>query len=224
MFLTIDFASSLIRLITLLMTYFWLIPLLGFFRAWVAKKMGDSTPEMLGFLTLDPFMHTDMAGLIFLCLPFFGVGWGAAIPIYLSNIDGRYPNLKRACALFSDAFLSFVIATATVTGMVMLGYSYNQVLLAGNQAPSPVVAFFGLLTATLRLSMFLMIISFVNNLATFIVWLLSRRTSFYNPHLQMLLIFGPLVMYLFFGQYLFQLFFLGVSSISTLIIRLFGMH
>src|SRR5271155_5053884 len=111
MFLSLDLVHTLIKLITSLITYFWLIPLLGYFRAWTAKKMGDSTPEMLGFLTLDPFVHTDMVGLAVLCI--FGAGWGVHIPIYLNNIQGRYETARRLLALFSDAIMSFLVAVIT---------------------------------------------------------------------------------------------------------------
>lgn len=222
MFLSLDIAQKLIQLIASLITYFWLIPVLGCFRAWTAKKMGDSTPEMLGYLTLDPFVHVDMIGLAVLC--FLGAGWGAHIPIYLSNIDGRYANFKRTCALFSDAFLSFIIAILAIVVMVVLGYNVNQLVAAGNQAPSAVVALSTLLLMTLRLSMFLMLINFVTNLASFIVWLVSRRTSFYNPQIQIFLMLGPLIIYIFLGPYLYELFFLGVSYMSQLILRLLGMY
>jgi hypothetical protein len=221
MFLTLDIAKSLIKLIASLITYFWLIPLLGYFRAWTAKKMGDSTPEMLGFLTLDPFVHIDMIGLAVLC--FLRAGWGVHIPIYLSNIDGRYASAKRLCALFSDTFMSFVVATSTVVIMVLLGYNFNQLVAAGNQPPSMIVAFYTLLLTTLHLSMFLMLINFVTNLASFIVWSVSRRTSFYNPQIQIFLMLGPLLIYILFGPYLYELFYLGVSYMSQLILRLFGM-
>jgi len=221
MFLTLDIARSLIQLITSLITYFWLIPLLGYFRAWTAKKMGDDTPEMLGFLTLDPFVHTDMIGLVVLCL--FGAGWGVHIPIYLNNIQGRFETARRFMVLFSDALLSFLIAVMTaVIATVILGYSYNQLILVGTQPPSAVVAFCGLLMTTLRLSMFLMIIDIVNNGAAFIVWIASRRTSFYNPYIQLFLMLGPLFIYIIFGNFLYSALFQGVNYMSTLILHLFG--
>lgn len=223
MFLSLSLARTLIQLLTSLITYFWLIPLLGYFRAWTAKKMGDSTPEMLGFLTINPFVHTDMIGLLVLCV--FGAGWGVHIPIYLNNIQGRFETAKRLIVLFSDAILSFLIAVITaVIATVILGYSYNQLMSFGAQPPSMVVALGGLLMTTLRLSMFLMIIDIVNNAAAFVVWLLSRRTSFYNPNVQLFLMFVPLFIYIFFGQYLYMALFTGVSYISGIILHLVGIR
>jgi hypothetical protein len=220
MFLSLDLARSLINLLTLVITYFWLIPLLGCFRAWVAKKMGDNTPEMLGFLTLDPFVHVDMVGLAVLCL--FGAGWGVHIPIYLSNIQGRYANFKRCLVLFSDTFLSFIIAIITVIVIVLLGYNYAQILEVGSQPPSAVIAFKYLLHTTLKLSLFLMLINLIINFVSFVVWIISRRTSFYNMYIQMFLILGPLLICMLFGDAIIQLLFQGVQYISVLILRLLG--
>jgi hypothetical protein len=221
MFLTLGLARTLIQLLTSLITYFWLIPVLGYFRAWTAKKMGDSTPEMLGYLTLNPFVHIDMIGLMVLCL--FGAGWGVQIPIYLNNIEGRFASLKRLIVLFSDALLSFLIAVMTaVIAIVILGYNQNQLMAFGTQPPSMMVAFGGLLMTTLRLSMFLMIIDIVNNTAAYIVWKLSQRTSFYNPNVQLALMFVPLLIYIFFGPYLYMALFAGISYMSGIILLLFG--
>lgn len=220
MFLSLNVAKSLIQLIAQLITYFWLIPVLGCFRAWSAKKMGDDTPAMLGFLTLDPFVHTDMVGLAVLCL--FGAGWGVHIPIYLNNIQGRYADLKRLFALFSDAILSFIIAIITVVVITLMGYNYAQIIQAGNQAPSAMVAFFYLLGKTLSLTLFLILINLIINLVSFIVWIISRRTSFYNMYIQMFLILGPLLICILFGDTIIQFLFEGVQYISRLILHLFG--
>lgn len=221
MFLTLSLARTLIQLLTSLITYFWLIPVLGYFRAWVAKKMGDSTPEMLGYLTLNPFVHIDMIGLAVLCI--FGAGWGTQIPIYLNNIHSPFESVKRFIVLFSDALLSFLIAVFTaVIATVILGYSYNQLMAFGTQPPSMMVAFGGLLMTTLKLSMFLMIIDIVNNVAAYVVWQASRRTSFYNPNVQLALMFVPLFIYIFFGQYLYMALLTGVTYVSGIILTLFG--
>lgn len=220
MFLTLDVIHRLIGIIAALMTYFWLAPVLGCFRAWVAKKMGDDTPEMLGFLTLDPFAHTDMAGFVILML--VGVGWGVNIPIYLNNIQGRYETPRRLLALFSDALLGFFIAVMAVITAIIWGYGYKELALAGVQAPSMAVALQTLLFVTLNFSLFLMIFSIVQNTATYIVWLASRRTSFYNPYVQFFFLFGPLFIYILFGKLLYENLFLGVLYTSGLILHLFG--
>ena len=177
---------------------------------------------MLGFLTLDPFAHADMIGLIVLVI--FGVGWGANIPIYLNNIQGRYETPRRLLALFSDAILGFFIAVIAAVIAIAWGYGYAQLLMVGMQPPSMMVALQKLLITTLLFSIFLMLISIVQNLATYIVWLASRKTSFYNPYIQFFLLFGPLFIYIFFGNLIYKGLFLGVAYISSLILHLFGIR
>lgn len=222
MFLTLGLARTLIQLLTSLITYFWLIPVLGCFRAWTAKKMGDSTPEMLGYLTLNPFVHIDMVGLAVLCL--FGAGWGTQIPIYLNNIQRPFETAKRVLVLFSDAILSFFIAVVAAVVAIALGYNYNQLAAIGTQPPSMLVAFARLLMTTLWLSMFLMIIDIVNNVAAYIVWIASRKTSFYDQNVQLGLMFIPLVIYIFLGNYIYSALFAGVTCVSGIILNLFGIR
>jgi uncharacterized membrane protein len=163
-----------------------------------------------------------MIGLMVLL--FFGVGWGVNIPIYLNNIQGRYETPRRLLALFSDAVLSFIIAViAAVIATMVWGYNYAQLISAGSQPPSMIVAFQYLLIATLNFSIFLMIISIVQNIATYIIWLASRRTSFYNPSVQLFFLFVPLLIYLIFGKLLYEALFLGVGALSSLILHLMGM-
>jgi hypothetical protein len=50
----------------------------GYAQAWMSKKMGDLTPEQLGFLSLDPLEHIDPIGAF--CLLFLGIGWGKFMP------------------------------------------------------------------------------------------------------------------------------------------------
>ena len=58
----------LVGKIVLLISYFITIPIVGCFRAWVAEKMGDDTPEQFGFLTLNPMAHIS---LLWVCLMSF---------------------------------------------------------------------------------------------------------------------------------------------------------
>ncbi len=108
------------RLITFVIAYFIVIAPAGFFRAWVAKKMGDSTGEQLGFLTFNPLVHINGIGLfilVFSCLvdrvvPF---GWGAFIPINPHNITGRLRPVKLFFAYFSDVLFNVFCAMVVLS-------------------------------------------------------------------------------------------------------------
>src|SRR5438445_11886 len=59
-------AELFIGIITFLIAYLIMVTVANVFRAWVASKMGDDTGIELGFLTLNPLVHVDPIGMIFL--------------------------------------------------------------------------------------------------------------------------------------------------------------
>lgn len=104
-------------LLTTVLAYFIVVSITGYFRAWVAVKMGDNTPAYLGFLTISPARHTDIFG--FLCTVLLGFGWGKYIPIAAFNITGRFRQLKIFIANFSDIFANFFIAIVSLICLVL---------------------------------------------------------------------------------------------------------
>ncbi len=87
-----------------------------FTHAWVAFKFGDPTPYHAKRVSLNPFVHLDPLGTIFLFL--VGFGWGRPVPInpfYLSKFEevivalsGPFSNL--ALAFFLTLPLRFGLA------------------------------------------------------------------------------------------------------------------
>lgn len=110
-------AESIVGLMTIILAYFFVVTLAGYFRAWVAVKMGDETPEYMGFLRLNPLKHMDLVGFIFLII--FGFGWGKYIPIVPFNISGKYKKLKLFIASFADVFANLFIATISLVALVL---------------------------------------------------------------------------------------------------------
>ncbi|OGK64981.1 hypothetical protein A2313_02815 [Candidatus Roizmanbacteria bacterium RIFOXYB2_FULL_41_10] len=49
-----------------------------FSHALVADKLGDPTPRARGRLSLNPLVHIDLVGLLFIL--FWGFGWGKPVP------------------------------------------------------------------------------------------------------------------------------------------------
>lgn len=118
MILTQQTALFLISTISLMLAYFITTTLSGFFKAWVARLMGDDTPEQFGFLTLNPLAHFDVIG--FCILPFFRVGWGRHIPIDPTNIRGSWRKLKTAIAFFSNSFACIGIALIALVALIFM--------------------------------------------------------------------------------------------------------
>ncbi len=120
-------AELIVSLITFLLSYLFATTIAGAFRAWVADKMGDSTAQDCGFLTLNPLVHMDPIGMMFVCL--FSFGWSKFIPINPQNIDGsiRFLGIKSGwrlpkllCAYLSDSFVYFSIAFICLVTIILI--------------------------------------------------------------------------------------------------------
>ncbi len=66
-------------------------------HAAMADYLGDPTPRLAGRLKLNPLVHLDTFGLIFLLL--FGFGWGKPVPFDPYNLK----NPRKDAALISIA-------------------------------------------------------------------------------------------------------------------------
>ena len=104
-------------LMTLVLAYFIVVTIAGLFRAWVAKIMGDNTPEKMGFLSFNPLVHTDPIGFFFLLI--FRFGWGRYIPINPFNIVGRFRIIRLFLAYVSDTFIHLVMATVSLVTLIV---------------------------------------------------------------------------------------------------------
>ena len=100
--MNLDFIRGIQILIIAFLSYIITITFAGWFESWMAKKMGDDTPEQLGFLTLNPLDHFNVFGFAAVLwstfysnlLPFqFIPGWGRYIPLLPDTMRGK--NLKQ---------------------------------------------------------------------------------------------------------------------------------
>jgi Zn-dependent protease len=86
----------------------WVIALLisgsfhEFSHAWVAYKLGDPTAERMGRLTINPLVHIDPVGLIFIIIMTmsgWGIGWMKPVPVNPFNFrNPRQGNMLVALA------------------------------------------------------------------------------------------------------------------------------
>lgn len=106
-----------IYLITFIIAYLIAETLSGWFRAYMAKKMGDDTPENAGFLTFNPIVHIDPIGMLFLII--YGFGWGRASLLNPNNIVEPRRTLKLSLAYFSDSFAHLVIALVALVALLV---------------------------------------------------------------------------------------------------------
>lgn len=127
--MNLEVATSWITLLTFTIAYCASVSTVGAFSAWITKKMGDDTASVLGFLSLNPLVHIDPVGFVFLCL--FSFGWGKRIPINPFNITGPYRLLKLVGAYLAESIAYF---TSALIGMIILIASFGlPVLLCAQQ-------------------------------------------------------------------------------------------
>ena len=87
-----------------------------FSHSFVAYKLGDRSQKYLGNLTLDPFKHIDLLGL--LCIVLCGFGWGKPAIINEENFSTEiYLISKNKVKKVNDVF-NFVI-TDDIDGIII---------------------------------------------------------------------------------------------------------
>lgn len=169
--------EDIIFLITLIIAYLTAETLSGWFRAYVAKKMGDDTPASMGFLSFNPLVHIDPIGMMFLI--FYGFGWGRASPINPYNIEEPHRGLKLSYAYFSDTIAHLAIAIVSLIvllwgfGATMIGLA-KQILMHSHKSLTILTRYFPessslvlsiamVLVALIYLSVILAVLNFIIN-------------------------------------------------------------
>jgi Zn-dependent protease len=71
--------SFLIKALVLFIAF----PVYGFAKAYVAYRLGDDTAKRNGMMTLNPLVHLEPMGAIFMVL--FGIGWGKPVNVNYNN-------------------------------------------------------------------------------------------------------------------------------------------
>lgn len=94
-------------------------------HGWVAYKLGDPTAKMAGRLTLNPFKHLDLIGVLMMYT--VGFGWAKPVPVNLNNLrDKRKGTILVAVAGpmsnillgFISLFIGGIIAKLLETGVI----------------------------------------------------------------------------------------------------------
>lgn len=95
-------------------------------HAWMADRLGDPTPRMMGRLSLNPIVHYDQVGttmlivtaiLTYMGLFPFPFGWAKPVRFDPFNLD----NPRRDAALISIAGPASNMILAAVSGIILRG-------------------------------------------------------------------------------------------------------
>jgi len=230
--------ESLIGLVTLVLAYFIVVTISGVFRAWVAKLMGDDTPEKMGFLSFNPFIHTDPIGFFFLLI--FRFGWGRYIPINPFNIVGRFRVIRLFLAYISDTFIHLVMATISLVtliiyfGLNVLRFSIPMLLSgvsahAGLAAAYPEYSSFAIsmamiIMAMIYLNVILAVLNFFISFFGFLIMVFADKFASFGRYKDIAIILIPMFLIFMSIRYLHLPFWVVffITKLGTYIASLIG--
>ncbi|WP_139277510.1 site-2 protease family protein [Ruminococcus flavefaciens] len=91
-----------------LLVFLLIIPIHESAHGLMAKWLGDDTAKKEGRISLNPFVHLDLAGLVLMLL--MGFGWAKPVPVNISNIKHRRAGyaLVSAAGPLSNILAAFV--------------------------------------------------------------------------------------------------------------------
>lgn len=90
---SINFLDFFVSICVTLFVVFCTMPVHEYAHALAAHKLGDDTARLSGRLTLNPFAHIDVMGIILIVL--FGFGYAKAVPVNPRN----FKDSKKGMAL-----------------------------------------------------------------------------------------------------------------------------
>jgi Zn-dependent protease len=137
--------TSLIDFFSLALAFLFSLSFHEWAHAYSSHLLGDPTAKQMGRLTLNPFSHIDITGILFLV--FVGIGWGKAVPISDQNL--KHPIRDMAIIAFSGPFANIILALITLLFLkytilpkplydfFSLFFSLNCVLAVFNLLPFP---------------------------------------------------------------------------------------
>lgn len=117
-------------------------------HAWMAYRCGDPTAKAEGRLTLNPFVHLDPLGTIFLFL--VGFGWGRPVPVNPNNYHKPSDEIKVSLAgIVANLIVAFILGipirialltghtidSSTALSIINIFIDINLVLAAFNILP-----------------------------------------------------------------------------------------
>ncbi|MEL0587118.1 MAG: site-2 protease family protein [Candidatus Thiodiazotropha sp. (ex. Lucinoma kazani)] len=129
-------------------------------HGWMAKRLGDSTAEMLGRVTLNPIKHIDLVGTILVpigvyLMTGFMFGWAKPVPVNWNNLNHpkRDMGLVALAGPGANLMMALIWAILIYVGAIIMenfdwlglplllmgvaGVLINTVLMALNLMPIP---------------------------------------------------------------------------------------
>lgn len=105
-----------------------------FSHAWVADRLGDSTPRQYGRLTLNPLRHLDFMGSLLLIIA--GFGWAKPTPINPAALQKRSPAGLMWVSL-AGPLSNFIMALIAALPLRLGWISSKTSLITSQILPTP---------------------------------------------------------------------------------------
>ena len=108
-----------------------------FSHALAADYLGDPTARLAGRLKLNPLVHIDGMGLLFLLL--FGFGWGK--PVGFDPFNLKNPRKDAAIISLAGPFSNFVLASLLAISLRLLAFfKFSSLVSAGYFFLIPIIS------------------------------------------------------------------------------------
>ncbi len=121
-----------------------------FAHAYTAHKFGDNTARDLGRVSLNPKVHLDVLGTLFILVA--GFGWAKPVPVKRSNF--KYPRLMGIVVSAAGPFSNLIIAVVGMLIMYVIKVSGIMEILNYGVNSAIVVFFFYLVVLNFLLFIF----------------------------------------------------------------------
>jgi Zn-dependent protease len=101
-------------------------PVHEFSHALIAYRLGDGTAKLFGRLTLNPVVHFDPFGALFLVISAIflggrGIGWAKPTPVNTANL--RYGSAGEAAVSFAGPASNLILAAAVALPLRFITHS-----------------------------------------------------------------------------------------------------
>lgn len=215
--LNVQIAYSLIGIITFILAYAISATVTGCFVSWFTYKMGDDTAVEEGFYTLNPLVHVDIIGTLFLML--YGFGWGRYIPINPFNMRGRFAWLKTGAAFLAEPVAYLMLGwSALIMLSVIFGDSILTTIISfAHSSPdtsSYVLSIGFILSSMVYLNMLLAVITFLINMCGLAWMFFVERHPGWTIYTSLVMLLVPALLYFTVGWLLIDSVFFVVRKMA----------
>lgn len=215
--LTIPVFEYIASFVVFGIAYILCATLTGYMQTWLLDKIGDSTAHKAGYLTFNPLVHTTIVNLA-LCA-FFGLPWYTSPPVNAYAFTGRLRHIK-ALGTYSIVILVLSVLTLVFfTGAISLTTPVEATAIVVKflnkdlLRPLPFAAILNylhgysrmtsagvfLLSCLASIALIMSAISFVNGVFNYISYMRIERQGYYDETNELLLSFGPFILFYFFA-------------------------